>query len=136
MSALELSNNRINFNDFRGPNGLPNHMTHDMNAYGAQQNHSPASATNGAYQNGYEQPISHPEMTQSNLPIKTEDNNSNAYGRPTLPNVDGLPNGQDNSVRWNGSFNGEPQDNFLMNSSMASGPHPGKAVGVLTGNNF
>ncbi|PVH91382.1 hypothetical protein DM02DRAFT_705047 [Periconia macrospinosa] len=128
MSALELGNNRINFNDFRGTNGLPNHMTHDMNAYGSQQNHSPASATNGTYQNGYENPISHPEMTQSNLPIKGEDSNSTAYGRPTLPNVDGLSNGQDNSVRWNGSSNGEPQDNFLMNSSMASGPHPGKAA--------
>ncbi|KAF2636913.1 hypothetical protein P280DRAFT_521819 [Massarina eburnea CBS 473.64] len=122
MSALELSNNRINFNDFRGSNG----MHHDMNAYGGQQNHAPTNS-NGAYQNSYENAMSHSEMGQNNMPIKTEDPGSGNYGR-TLPNVEGLQNGQDNSVRWNGAFNGEPQDNFLMGSSMASGPHPGKAA--------
>ncbi|CAI6337106.1 unnamed protein product [Periconia digitata] len=121
MSALELSNNnRMNFNDFRGANGIPNHMTHDVNSYGSQQNHSPASASNGAYQNGYDGAMSHSEMAQNNMPIKSEESNSNAYGRPTLPNVDGISNGQDSSVRWSGPFNGEPQDNFLMSSSMAS----------------
>ncbi|KAF1960805.1 hypothetical protein CC80DRAFT_544204 [Byssothecium circinans] len=128
MSALELSNNRINFNDFRSANGMPN-MHHDMNSYGAQQNHA-STAPNGTYQSNYENAIAHAEMNQNNMPIKQEDSNSGNFGRPTLPNLNGsgLSNGQDNSVRWNGTFNNEPHDHFLMGSSMASGPHPGKAI--------
>lgn len=132
MSALELGNNRLNFNDYRPANNLP----HDLNSYGSQQNQTSTAVTSAPNQYSYDNSMAHPEMTQSGMPVKSEDTSSATYGRPTLPNVDGLSNGQDNSVRWNGSFNGEPQDNFLMTSSMASGPHPGKAAGVLTVNTF
>jgi hypothetical protein len=133
MSSLDMGNNRINFNEYRGTNGMQNNMHYDINSYGTQQNHAPSAST-GAYQNGYDNAM-HAKMNQQNSnPIKTEDTNSASYARPTLPNVEGLSNGQDNTIGWNGNFNGEPQDQFSMASSMASGPHPGKSAGVLTGN--
>ena len=136
MSALEFANNRANFNgnEFRGANGLPSNLSHDMNAYGTQQNQTSAAAPIVANHYGYVHATGHSEMPQ-NI-IKSEDANSSAYGRPTLPNVEGMSATQDNSLRWNSSFNGENQDNFIMNSSMASGPHPAKAPGVLTVNHF
>lgn len=135
MSALELSNNRLNFNDYRAANGLPSNMTHDLGGYGAQQNQPPA-VTSAPNQYSYDGTLAHSDMAQNSMPMKSEDNSA-PYGRPTLPNMNGLSNGQDSAARWNGSFNDEPQNNFLMNSSMASGPtHPGKASGVLTVNDF
>jgi len=132
MSALELNNNRLNFNDYRAANGLPN-MSHDPYAQQAQA----PTVTSAPNQYSYETAMAQSEMAQNNMPIKSEDGSSAPYGRPTLPNMDGLSNGQDNSGRWNGYSNDEPQNNYLMTSSMASGPpHPGKATGVLTVNNF
>jgi hypothetical protein len=136
MSALELSNNRLNFNDYRAANGLPNNLSHDMSGYGNQQSQGPA-VTSAPNQYSYETAMAQNDMAQNNMPIKSENGNSAPYARPTLPNMDGLSNGQDNSGRWNNSYNNEPQSDFLMNSSMASGPpHPGKATGVLTVNDF
>jgi hypothetical protein len=135
MSALELSNNRLNFNDYRAANGLPNNMSHDLNGYGTQQSQAPA-VTSAPNQYSYDTNMAHPEMAQNNMPLKSEGDSSAPYGRPTLPNMDGLSNGQDSAARWSNSYD-EPQNNFLMTSSMASGPpHPGKATGVLTVNNF
>jgi hypothetical protein len=133
MSALELNNNRLNFNDYRAANGLPNNLSHDPYAQQAQA----PTVTSAPNQYSYETAMAQSEMAQNNMPIKSEDGSSAPYGRPTLPNMDGLSNGQDNSARWNGYSNDEPQNNYLMTSSMASGPpHPGKATGVLTVNNF
>jgi hypothetical protein len=136
LSALEFANSRANFNnnEFRGSNGLPSNLSHDMNAYAPQQNQTSAAAPNTANHYSYGHAAGHSEMPQNN--IKSEDTNSAAYGRPTLPNVDGMSTTPDNSLRWNSSFNGENQDNFIMNSSMASGPHSAKAPGVLTVNHF
>jgi len=138
LSALEFANNRVNFNgnDFRGSNGLPSNLSHDMSPYGNQQNQTSAAAANSANHYGYSHAGGHSEIPQNSLPMKSDDAASTPYGRPTLQNADGLSSNQDNSLRWNSSFNGEPQDNFLMNSSMASGPHPSKTPGVLTVNNF
>jgi len=139
MSALDFANGRVNFNgnDFRGASGLSNNLSHDLHSYGAQQNPNSGVVSGNTNHYGYEHAASHPEIVQNNMSIKTEDTNAAAYGRPTLPNVDGMPNAQDSSVRWNGSFNGDHQDNFLMTSSMASGPIPGKtSSGILTVNNF
>jgi hypothetical protein len=139
MSALEMGHARLNFNDFRSNNGMPNNMSHDMSPYANQQSQPASTVTNGQPHYSYDNAMGHQDMNSTNM--KQEDNESASYGRPTLPNVNGLPNGQDHSARWNGSFNGngdaQSQDNFLnMNSSMASGPHPTKAGGVLTVNNF
>lgn len=132
MSALDMAHNRINFNDFRGPNGMPNNMSHDMNQYANQQSQPPTGQPHYSYDGAM-----NPEIAQNNMSVKQEESDSASYGRPTLPNVDGLANGSDHSARWNGSYNGQAQENFLMNPSMASGPHnPGKAGGVLTVNNF
>ena len=136
MSALELSNNRLNFNDYRAANGLPSNLSHDLGGYGTQQSQGPA-VTSAPNQYNYETAMAQSEMAQNSMPIKSEDGSSAPYGRPTLPNMNGLSNGQDNSARWSNSYNDEPQSNFLMTSSMASGPpHPGKATGVLTVNDF
>ena len=138
LSALEFANNRINFsgNDFRGSNGLPSNLSHDMSSYASQQNQTSATTTTTGNHYSYNHTNSHSEMPQNGLPIKSEDTASTSYGRSTLPNTDGISTNQDNSLRWSNSFNAEPQDNFLMNSSMASGPHPSKTPGVLTVNNF
>jgi hypothetical protein len=137
MSALELNNNRLNFNDYRAANGLSSNLSHDLGGYGTQQAPASTAVSSASNQYSYDTAMAHSDMAQNNMPIKSEDGNSASYGRPTLPNMDGLSNGHDNSARWNGSFNDEQQNNFLMTSSMASGPpHPGKATGVLTVNNF
>ncbi|ORY03657.1 hypothetical protein BCR34DRAFT_69025 [Clohesyomyces aquaticus] len=124
MSALEFANGRVNFNngnDFR-PSNLQNNMSQELNSYASQQpqNHG-QGATSNPY--GYDQGVSNAEMTQNNMPVKTEGAGAATYQRPTLPNVDGMSNGQDNGMRWNGTFNGENPDNFLVNSSMTSDDH-------------
>ena len=101
----------FNGNEFRGANGLPSNLSHDMNAYGTQQNQTSAAAPIVGNHYGYVHATGHSEMPQ-NI-IKSEDANSSAYGRPTLPNVEGMSATQDNSLRWNSSFNGENQDNFI-----------------------
>ncbi|KAF2705628.1 hypothetical protein K504DRAFT_93778 [Pleomassaria siparia CBS 279.74] len=125
LSALEFANNRVNFqNEFRGSNGLPSNLSHDMTSYAPQQGQTSAAASNGANHYGYAHAASHSELPQNNMPIKSEDPNAATYGRPTLPNVDGMSNGQDTQLRWNGTFNGEAQDNYLMNSSMTTNETP------------
>jgi hypothetical protein len=125
MSALDTANGRVNFNgyDFRGSSGLSNNMTHDMSSYSTQQSQNSGAVGGSANQYNYE---------PNAMPVKSEDSTPGSYGRPTLPNVDGMSNAQG----WNGSFNTDQQDNYLMTSSMASGPIPGKTSGVLTVNNF
>jgi hypothetical protein len=134
MSALDFANGRVNFNgnDYRGAPGIASNLSHDMNSYGAQQNQNLGPVAGNANHYNYDHAVSHPEMTQSSLAVKSEDGNAASYGRPTLPNVDGMSH--ENALRWNGSFNGDHQDNFLMTS--ASGPIPGKTSGILTVNNF
>lgn len=139
LSALELGNGRVNFNggDFRAPNGLGSNLSHELSPYGSQQSHTPVSASGAPNAYSYDHGVSQPDMTQTGISGKGEDtNHSTPYGRPTLPNVENLSNAQDNPLRWNGSFNGDAQDNFLMTSSMASGPNPGNIGGVLTVKNF
>ena len=142
MSALDMQHARLNFNDFRAPNGMANNMSHDMSPYGNNQQSQPAGAvSNGQPHYSYDSAMGHQDITPASMTVKQEEGDSGSYGRPTLPNVNGHANGQDHSARWNGSFSGngdaQSQDNFLnMNSSMASGPHPTKAGGVLTVNNF
>lgn len=138
MSALDFANGRVNFNgnDFRGPSALANNIPHDMNAYGHQQGQNSGPVSGNANHYGYDHAVGHSEMTQNNMPVKSEDTNPASYSRPTLPNVDGMSNAQDNNIRWNGTFNGDHQDNFLMTSSMASGPNPGKTSVVLTASTF
>jgi hypothetical protein len=70
-------------------------------------------------------------MTQ-NLQAKTEEPNSMYGGRPSLPNLDGLANGQEQDVKWGNSFHPEAQDGFMISSSMASGPNPAKPESDLT----
>ncbi|KAL1592361.1 hypothetical protein SLS60_011440 [Paraconiothyrium brasiliense] len=140
MSALDMGHARLNFNDFRPTNGMTNNMSHDMSPYGNQQSQPATAVTNGQPHYSYDSAMGHQEITPTSMSVKQEDADPASYGRPNLPSVNGLANGQDRSAHWNGSFNangdGQSQDNFLMNSSMASGPHPTKAGGVLTVNNF
>ncbi|KAF2113431.1 fungal-specific transcription factor domain-containing protein [Lophiotrema nucula] len=126
LSALDFgSNGRVNFNsgDFRAPGAVPNGLSHDLSSYGAQHNQNSGAGTNGANPYNYDHATGHPDMGQNNMPVKSEDTNASSYARPTLPNVEGLSNPQDSTLRWNSSFGGDhSQDNFLMNPSMASGP--------------
>ncbi|KAF2261514.1 hypothetical protein CC78DRAFT_470154 [Lojkania enalia] len=125
LSALDFGSNgrAFNSNDFRNPSGLPNGMSQEMSSYGSQQNQNSGAMPGAANHYSYD---------QNNMPVKSEDANAASYGRPTLPNVDSLSTTQDNTLRWNGSFNGESQDNFLINSSMASGPNSSRIGNVLT----
>ncbi|KAF1980219.1 hypothetical protein BU23DRAFT_4708 [Bimuria novae-zelandiae CBS 107.79] len=123
MSALDMGHPRLNFNDFRATNGMANNMSHDMSPYGNQQSQPTSAVTNGQPHYSYDSAMGHQDIPSTSMPIKQEDAESASYGRPTLPNVNGLANGQDHSGRWNGSYsgNGDGQsqaDNFLMNSSM------------------
>ena len=57
-------------------------------------------------------------MAQNGMTVKSEAADPASYGGvSTLPNVDGMPNGQDGSLWRNGSFNGD-----MNNSSTAGGP--------------
>ncbi|KAF1995416.1 hypothetical protein P154DRAFT_548506 [Amniculicola lignicola CBS 123094] len=130
MSALEFANTRINYNgnDFRGSNGIPSNLSQDMSAYSSPQAQHSGNGSSAATPYSYDHTVNQSDMSQNNMPMKTEGSNSATYGRPTLPNVDGMPNTHDNTLRWNTSYT-EQQDNFLMNSSMASGPNPGNTSG-------
>jgi hypothetical protein len=138
MSALDFANGRVNYNgnDFRGATGLPSNFTHDMSSYGTQQGQNTSAVSGNSNHYSYENAVSQPELNQNSMAVKSEDAGSATYGRPTLPNVDGMSSTQDSTIRWNNSFNADHQDNYLMTSSMASGPIPGKTSGVLTVNNF
>jgi hypothetical protein len=101
----------------------------DMNSYGATQGQNGGPATSNANGYGYDQAVSHPDMTQSTQPGRSTETGASSFGRPSMPNGDGLANAQDNSMRWNNTFNGGDQPNFMMSTSMASGPPPGKTSG-------
>ncbi|KAF1946829.1 hypothetical protein EJ02DRAFT_491881 [Clathrospora elynae] len=107
MSALDFANSRMNFNDYRQPDGVPNGY-----AQSTSQNTSNGSGPNAHY--GYDQAPTNGNMAQNGMPIKSESTDTASYGVSNLPNVDGLPNGQDGSVWRNGSFNGD-----MNNSSTA-----------------
>ncbi|KAF2475698.1 uncharacterized protein BDR25DRAFT_310191 [Lindgomyces ingoldianus] len=134
ISTLEFPNGRVNFNgnDFRGPTSIQNNLSHDLSTYASQQNQSSSAVSRTTNPYGYDHAVANPELTHGNMPVKTENSSSGSYQRPTLPNVEGMTNAQDNGLRWSGSFNTEPQDNFLVTSSMASGPNPDNPTDVLT----
>lgn len=113
MSALEFATPRMNFND-----------------YTPQQNQSSAvPGSNNHYDYGHSG-APNTAMSQNGMPVKTEGGDAASYGVTSMPNVDGMPNGQNGSMWHNGTFNG---DSHLMNSSTAGGPYQPKAAGVLTG---
>jgi hypothetical protein len=124
MSALEFQNQRMNFNDFR-PDAL-------SNDYAAQQNQNASAVPGGNNHYSYEHPQANNNngMASNGMPVKTEGQDPTSYGVQSLPNVEGLSNGQDSSLWRNGTFNG---DSHLMTSSTAGGPYQTKAAGVLTG---
>ncbi|KAF2877489.1 hypothetical protein BDV95DRAFT_644746 [Massariosphaeria phaeospora] len=128
-SHLEFANNRISFNgnEYRGANGLPSAMPNDLNSYGAQHGQNSTGVSSNANQYNYGQAGAHADMSQTSIPIKTEEANSPSYGRPTQLDVGVSSSTSDNTVRWSGTYT-EPQENFL---SMASGPHPGKPTDEL-----
>jgi hypothetical protein len=104
----------------------------NLNAYQPQHNQNPGSISGNSNHYNFDNTVNHPEMSRNGSPIKNEDTSSSPY--PMRGHANGLTNGQDNSMRWNGTafsgdqsntFNGN-QGNFAMNSSMASGPNPGK----------
>jgi hypothetical protein len=121
MSALDFQNRNLNFNDFRSemPNGYaPQQNQNDSIVPGANNHYAyeHSVATNGG-------------MSQNGMPVKTEGQDATSYGVASLPNVDGMSNGQD--VWRNGTFNNG--DSHLLTSSTAGGPYQPKTAGVLTG---
>jgi hypothetical protein len=131
MSAVDFANGRVNFGggDFRGGSGLSNNISHELHGYGGQQNQNSSAVSAHPNPYPYDHGAAHQDMSQNNMPIKSEDTSQGSYGR-TLPNIDGMSSAQDASFRWNG----DQPDNYMMTS--ASGPIPGKTSGVLTANNF
>jgi hypothetical protein len=135
----------------RGNSNVTNNVSHDLHSYGTQQNpnaetvvgtvkselnsYGTTQAQNGgaaasnANGYGYDQAANHSDIAQSTQPGRSTDTSASSFGRPSLPNGDSLANGQDNSMRWNNTFNGGDQPNFMMATSMASGPPPGNTSG-------
>jgi hypothetical protein len=132
MSALDTYGQaRMNFNDYR-PNGMANAVSHDVNSFAPQQNQNNAVTSDSANHFNYNHSAVNNDMSQNNMPVKSEGGDSTPYGVTSLPNVDGITNGQDSSMwRNGGAFNGE--SHFTNGSSMAGGPNQHKATGVLTG---
>jgi hypothetical protein len=123
MSALEFQNQRMNFNDFR-PDSL-------ANDYAAQQNQNASAAAGANNHYNYEHPgANNNGMSNNGMPVKSEGQDATGYGVQSLPNVEGLSNGQDNSLWRSGTFSG---DSHLMTSSTAGGPYQTKSAAVLTG---
>jgi hypothetical protein len=116
MSAMDFANNRMNFNDYR-PDGLANGYAQQQ-----QQQQQPQPTANGsdpnAHYNNYDHASTNGAMAQNGMTVKSEAADPASYGgASTLPNVDGMTNGQDGSLWRNGSFNGD-----MNNSSTAGGP--------------
>ena len=119
LSALEFQNRGLNFNDFQS----------DMSrGYATQQNQNDSIVPGANNHYTYEHQANSGGMSQNGMPVKTEGAEATSYGVSSLPNVDGMSNGQD--VWRNGTFNG---DSHLMTSSTAGGPYQPKTAGVLTG---
>jgi hypothetical protein len=109
MSALDFANSRMNFNDYR-PEGVPN-------GYAQQQPQNPTNGSDPSAHYSYDHTPTNGSMAQNGMPVKSESSDPSAYGVTSLPNVDGMTNGQDGSLWRNGSFNGD-----MNNSSTAGGP--------------
>jgi len=110
ISAMDFQNARMNFNDYR-PDGVPN-------GYGQQQQ-PPQATSNGSDPSthySYDHTSNGSMAPQNGMPVKSEAGEPTSYGVSTLPNVDGMNNGQDGSLWRNGSFNGD-----MNNSSTAGG---------------
>ncbi|KAE8871083.1 hypothetical protein PTNB73_02542 [Pyrenophora teres f. teres] len=105
ISAMDFQNARMNFNDYR-PDGVPN-------GYGQQQQQQqqpPQATSNGSDPSThytYDHGPNGSMAPQNGMPVKSEAGESTSYGVSTLPNVDGMNNGQDGSLWRNGSFNGD-----------------------------
>jgi hypothetical protein len=113
---MEFANARINFNDYQ-PNGV-------SNGYAQQQQTQPT--TNGSDPSShysYDHAASNGSMAQNGMTVKSEAADPASYGASTLPNGDGMSNGQmsngqDGSMWRNGSFNGDMNNS----NSTAGGP--------------
>ncbi|KAH6611929.1 fungal-specific transcription factor domain-containing protein [Boeremia exigua] len=112
MSALDTYGQaRLNFNDYR-----PNAMSNAQQQQQQQQNN--AAAADQANHFSYNHPAVNNDMAQNNMPVKSEGGDPTPYGVTSMPNVDGISNGQDSSMwRNGGAFNGE--SHFTNGSSMA-----------------
>lgn len=108
---MEFANARINFNDYQ-PNGVPN---------GYPQQQQPQNTSNGSDPSShysYDHTPTNGSMAQNGMTVKTEATDPASYGASTLPNADGMPNGQDGAMWRNGSFNGDMNNS----NSTAGGP--------------
>jgi hypothetical protein len=114
MSGLDFATGRPNFegSDYRNSN-----LSHGMTSYASQQIQPSTQVSSSTNHYGYEPSMGNSELAQ-NIPIKTEPNGGTSYGRPSLPNVDGLNGTHENGLRWNGTFQTDPQDNYLMQSNL------------------
>lgn len=117
MSAMEFANAnaRMNFNDYR-PDGVPNGYAPQQQ----QQQQQPQAASNGSDPNAhynYDHAPTNGAMAQNGIAVKSESSDPASYGVSSLPNVDGMANGQDGALWRNGSFSGD-----MNNSSTAGGP--------------
>ena len=115
MSAMEFANARINFNDYQ-QNGVPNGYAQQQHQQQQPQNTSNGSDPSSHY--SYDHASTNGSMAQNGMTVKTEASDPASYGASTLPNVEGMPNGQDGSMWRNGSFNGDMNNS----NSTAGGP--------------
>lgn len=131
LSGLEFATGRVGYDgttDFRTSN-LSGNLAHNLHAYNTQPGQAPGQLQNSSNAFNYA-PASSADMAQS-LSAKADEPNSMYGGRPSLPNLDGLANGQEHD-KWGNSFHPETQDGFMLSSSMASGPTPAQADTDLT----
>lgn len=134
LSSIEAYS-RVNFdgNGYRTSAGLQNGVSHASNPYASQQTQpSQMSTSTNAY--GYGDTMGGSDLTQGGT-IKPEANGPLPYGRPPIPNANGMNSAQENGMRWNGAFTAESQDNFAFQSSMTSNDvaHDGMFNGLYTG---
>ncbi|KAF1838258.1 hypothetical protein BDW02DRAFT_585942 [Decorospora gaudefroyi] len=115
MSAMDFNNARMNFNDYR-PDGVSNGYAQPQQQP-PQPQPQPPNASNGSDPSAhysYDHASTNGSMAQNGMTVKSEAPDASSYGVATLPNVDGMTNGQDGSLWRNGPFNGD-----MNNSSTA-----------------
>jgi len=127
--TANVSHDLHSYGTQQNPNTEAVVVKNELNSYGATQGQNGRTATSNTNGYGYDQAANHSDMTQSTQPGRSTDTTASSFGRPSQPNGDGLANGQENSMRWNNTFNGGDQPNFMMATSMASGPPPGNTSG-------
>ncbi|KAF2489287.1 hypothetical protein BU16DRAFT_598185 [Lophium mytilinum] len=136
LSGIDFQNGRVGYDgstDYRTSN-LSGNLA-NLHAYNTQPGQSAGQMPNNPNAFNYA-PASSADMAQ-NMIAKTESPNSMYGGRPSLPNIDGLANGQEHDAKWGNQFHQEAQDGgFMLSSSMASGPNPANADTNLTVNQF